>query len=128
LQTHFPDAQVVPLAQEAQAIPPVPQVGLLDVWHLPLASQQPFGQELALQAHLPPPQAWPVAQGAQVAPPVPQVPMLCPLAMTQVVPLQQPPLQELALQTQDPVAAHARPVAQATQAAPPVPQVAVPDV
>ena len=58
-QTHFPDAQVVPLPQTAQATPPVPQVGSLDVWHLPLESQQPFGQEVALQTHLPPLQAWP---------------------------------------------------------------------
>jgi len=57
LQTHFPEAQVVPVPQTAQAPPMVPQVGLLEVWHLPLASQQPFGQELALQTHLPPLQA-----------------------------------------------------------------------
>ena len=107
MQTHFPVEQVVPVPQEAQAAPPVPQVALLEVWHLPLVSQQPFGQELALQTHLPPLQAWPVAQGAQVAPPVPQVPMLSALCRTQVVPLQQPPLQELALHTQDPVDAQA---------------------
>ena len=103
MQTHLPDAQVVPVPQAAQATPPVPQVGLLEVWHLPLESQQPFGQELASQTHLPPLQAWPVAQGAQVAPPVPQVPMLSALCRTQAVPLQQPPLQELALQAHWPL-------------------------
>jgi hypothetical protein len=82
-----------------QAAPPVPQVGLLEVWHLPVESQQPFGQEVALQTHLPEAQVVPFAQGAQVAPPVPQVPMLSALCMTQVVPLQQPPLHEPALQT-----------------------------
>ena len=128
MQAHFPDEQVVPLPQTAQAAPPVPQVGLLDVWHLPFVSQQPLGQELALQTHLPPLQAWPVAQGAQVAPLLPQVPMLSALCRTQVVPLQQPPLQELAVQAQAPVAPQAWPVAQATQAAPPVPQVVVPEV
>jgi hypothetical protein len=54
--------------------------------------------------------------------------MLSALCRTQVVPLQQPPLQEVALHTQDPVDAQACPAAQATQAAPPVPQVVVPDV
>jgi hypothetical protein len=57
LQAHFPDAQAVPVAHDAHAAPPVPQVALLEVWHLPLESQQPFGQELALQTHLPPLQA-----------------------------------------------------------------------
>jgi hypothetical protein len=57
LQTHLPDEQAVPVAQAAQAAPPVPQVALVDVWHLPLESQQPFGQEVALQTHLPPLQA-----------------------------------------------------------------------
>lgn len=54
--------------------------------------------------------------------------MLSALCRTQVAPLQQPPLQELALQTQDPVVAQAWPVAQATQVAPPTPQVVVPEV
>jgi hypothetical protein len=75
LQTHFPDAQVVPVPQVAQAAPPVPQVELVAVWHLPLESQQPFGQELALQTHLPPLQVWPLAHAPQLAPPVPHVPM-----------------------------------------------------
>ena len=94
---------------------------------MPLESQQPFGQELALHTHLPPLQAWPVAQGAKVAPLLPQVPMLSALCRTQVVPLQQPPLQEPALQTHWPLL-QAWPVAQAAQAAPPVPQVVVPEV
>jgi hypothetical protein len=81
-----------------------------------------------LQTHLPALQAWPVAQGAQVAPPVPHVPMLSALCRTQVVPLQQPPLQELELQTHCPLLPQAWPVAQATQAAPPLPQVVAPEV
>jgi hypothetical protein len=47
--------------------------------------------------------------------------------MTQVLPLQQPPLHELALQTQAPLL-QVVPVAQVTQAAPLVPQVFIPDV
>ncbi len=47
--------------------------------------------------------------------------------MTQVVPLQQPPEQEVVLQTHCPLV-HAWPVAQPLQAAPPVPQVAVAEV
>jgi hypothetical protein len=105
----------------------VPQVELVDVWHLPLASQQPFGQELALQTHLPPLQVWPLAHAPQLAPPVPQVPMLCALCTTQVVPLQQPLPQEPALQTHCPPL-QAWPLPQAAQAAPLLPQVAVPEV
>jgi hypothetical protein len=62
-----------------------------------------------------------------MAPPVPQLPIPCPLGIKQVVPLQQPPLQEPALQTHWPLP-QAWPVAQAAQAAPPVPQVVVPEV
>jgi hypothetical protein len=47
--------------------------------------------------------------------------------MTQVFPLQQPPLQELALQTQAPLL-QVVPVAQVTHAAPFVPQVLIPEV
>lgn len=53
--------------------------------------------------------------------------MLCALCMTQVVPLQQPPPQEPALQTHCPPL-QAWPVPQATQAAPLVPQVVAPEV
>jgi hypothetical protein len=128
LHTHFPAEQVVPVPQGVQATPPVPQVGVLDVWHLPLESQQPLGHDDALQTHLPEEQVWPLAQGPQVAPPVPQVPMFCDApVMTQVLPLQQPPLQELVLQTQAP-ALQVWPVAQVTQAAPLVPQVFIPEV
>ena len=126
LQTHFPDEQVVPVAHVAQAAPPVPQVGLLEVWHLPDESQQPLGHDVALHTHLPEAQAWPLAQGPQVAPPVPQVPVFC-AVVTQVLPLQQPPPQEPALQTHWP-ALQAWPVTQVTQAAPLVPQVFIPEV
>jgi hypothetical protein len=53
--------------------------------------------------------------------------MLSALCMTHVVPLQQPPLQELALHTHCPPLLQAWPVAQATQAAPPVPQAVAPE-
>ena len=53
----MPFAHVWPVAQAAHAAPPVPQVPALEVRHMPLASQQPLGQEVALQTHAPPAQA-----------------------------------------------------------------------
>ena len=83
---------------------------------------------MELQTHLPPLQVWPLAQGPQVAPPVPQVPMFCDApVMTQVLPLQQPPLHEPLLQMHWPPL-QVCPVAQVTQAAPLVPQVDMPEV
>jgi hypothetical protein len=42
----------VPL-HAVHATPPVPQVALLDVWHLPVASQQPLGHVLASHTQVP---------------------------------------------------------------------------
>ena len=39
---------------------------------MPLASQQPVGQVVALQTHMPLAHAWPAAQLPHAAPPVPQ--------------------------------------------------------
>ena len=62
------------MAQLTQAAPLVPQVVVPEVWHLPLESQQPLGQELASQTHCP----WVLhscwlPQAVQVAPLAPQV-------------------------------------------------------
>jgi hypothetical protein len=42
--------------QLTQSAPPVPQVVLLEVWQVPVLSQQPLGQLVASQTHLPPTQ------------------------------------------------------------------------
>jgi hypothetical protein len=41
------------VVQLTQATPPVPQLVRLDVWHLPLLSQQPLGQLVAVHVHVP---------------------------------------------------------------------------
>jgi hypothetical protein len=79
-----------------QAAPPVPQCAVLEVSQPP-ASQQPFGQEVALQAQEPPTHANPVPHAVQAAPPVPHSELVG--GFTQVVPLQQPLGHEVALQT-----------------------------
>ncbi len=55
MQTHAPVAsQVWPSPQAAQLPPALPHAAAVGVAHWPVASQHPFGQEVALQAHLPP--------------------------------------------------------------------------
>ena len=57
--------QQVSTPQSLHVAPPVPQAELLVLdWHLPLESQQPVGQELALQTlvHIPFWQVCPLAQ------------------------------------------------------------------
>jgi hypothetical protein len=75
LHAHVPLAvSQSPLEQPAQALPPVPHEPLpceAYCTHLPLESQQPFGQEFASQTHAPATHSWPLAQPPQVAPPVP---------------------------------------------------------
>jgi hypothetical protein len=109
------------VVQLTQATPPVPQVAVLDVWQLPVLSQQPFGQLVLSQTHLPPTQRWPLGQATHAPPLVPQNWLDVPA--WQVVPLQQPLGQLVAVQTQVPLE-HAWPAAQATQVAPLVPQLA----
>jgi hypothetical protein len=43
----------LPDPHAAHAAPLMPQVVTLDVWHCPLASQQPLGHDVASQTHLP---------------------------------------------------------------------------
>jgi hypothetical protein len=76
-QLHAPPVQAWPLPQAPQALPPLPQA-LVDwaeaITHLPVASQQPFAQELGVQTQVPAaPHAWPLAQPPQAAPAVPQL-------------------------------------------------------
>jgi hypothetical protein len=152
LHTHAPPEQASPLPHEMHATPPLPQAPItLPGWHMPLASQQPFLQELELHApqvwllvsqvwppaqsplplqpHTPPArQAWPTAlrvQSTQVALPPPHAVGIVPVA--QLPPGEQQPVQE-----PSPGAPHAgvhAPAAhvgvtpvQGAQFAPPVPQ------
>ncbi|HVT06461.1 MAG TPA: hypothetical protein VHO67_03345 [Polyangia bacterium] len=94
---------------------------------MPLPSQQPFGQEIALQTQAPPLQIWPVPQAAQVFPAEPQAETVCDVPLTQVPPLQQPVGQDVASQTQAPEALHSWPLPQVLHAAPPTPQLVLPD-
>jgi hypothetical protein len=59
--------------QAAHATPPVPQVAAADVWHLPLASQQPLGHVFASHTHLPCElHSWFVPHAAHTPPLAPQ--------------------------------------------------------
>jgi hypothetical protein len=51
LQTHDEPLQDWPKAQVVQVAPPVPQAELLGISHVPVALQQPEGQEAAEQMH-----------------------------------------------------------------------------
>lgn len=111
-----PPPHVWGAVQATQAAPPLPQaVVVLPGWQVPLLSQQPFGQLLALHAQEPFAQVWPDAQVTQAAPPVPQ----CLLVLVRQVPLlsQQPLGQLVAEHTQVPPA-HVCPCAQACPHAP----------
>jgi hypothetical protein len=96
-----------------------PQLAADGVWQTPLASQQPFGHEVALQAQAPPEQPWPPAQVAHCLPPEPQASGELPGWQT---PLgsQQPLGHDVASQLQLPLA-QSWPLAQAEQVAPPLP-------
>jgi hypothetical protein len=75
-QTHDPLAlHSVPEPHFTQAAPPVPQVGLEEVWQLPDESQQPLPHDDASHTHLPALlQCWPVAHTPQATPPVAHMP------------------------------------------------------
>jgi hypothetical protein len=78
-QLQAPLLQACPDEQVPQAFPAEPQV-LVDcaevATQLPLASQQPFGQEEGVQTQVPEvPQLCPLAQPPQAAPAAPQVPV-----------------------------------------------------
>jgi hypothetical protein len=138
-----------PVAQVTHALPPTPQLFADDVWQVPLESQQPFAQVVALQApqvwlvgshscpmgqspfpvqpQTPLRQRWPSAllvQSTQAPPVVPQAAGALPAA--QLVPEQQPPLQvPLPLAPHRPVQAPLEQVGvkpvHSPHAAPPVP-------
>lgn len=101
--------------------PPVPHAELdVPAWHIPFPSQQPLGHELTLQAQLPFEQIWPDAQA--VFPPhvhapaaehpsatvphdehvAPGAPHVAGASVSHTLFWQQPPGQEVALQTQVP--------------------------
>jgi hypothetical protein len=108
--------------QAWHAAPPVPHALLaVPVWHVPPASQQPFGQLVASHSHTPATQAWPLAQATQAAPSTPHVAT----ALGWQLPLaSQQPLGQLAASHSHTPATQAWPPAQATQAAPSTPHVA----
>ena len=84
--------------------------------------QQPFGHDAALQTQAPPlEQVVPLPQAMQAPPFVPQVAAVGG-AWHCLLPSQQPPAHDEALQAQAPLT-QVWPVAQAVHAAPPVPQV-----
>ncbi len=127
--------QLLPPLQAAQLPPFFPHaVFIVPAWHTPLPSQQPFGQLVASHTQLPAEQRWPAPQTAPVpqaqaplvhrsaptpqpaheVPAAPHAPSVSEPSATQVVPLQHPPGQLLALHTQAPPtqacpAAHAAP-------------------
>ena len=104
-----------------QATPAIPQVPFADVWHLPVASQHPFGHDVASHTQLVPLQRWPVTHGAHVRPDLPHAEAVS--VVMQVVPLQQPVGHEVASHTHVPAGLHSCPVPHVLQAAPAIPQV-----
>jgi hypothetical protein len=134
-QTQVPFVQLsAVLSQETHTAPPVPHV-LSEVERHVLFWQQPFGQLVASHTHAPLTHAWPAAHAAPVphtqaplaqvsavvpqathaAPETPQLPAVIP--GRQVLPLQHPVGQLVALQAQAPLT-HARPAAQAAPVVP----------
>jgi hypothetical protein len=109
----------LPALHATHAAPPVPQSALaVPGWQLPLVSQQPAGQVVALQPHTPLMHSAPVAHAMQAAPPTPHSVFNVPA--TQDVPSQQPVVQFV----QSPAhcwLVHSLPALHATQAAPPLP-------
>lgn len=144
------------MPQSAHAEPAPPQAcWALPAWQWPVASQQPVGHDAASQTHTPEthccpaphaapvPQAQPplvqrsaviVEQALHAAPPPPHTAAVSDENGTQVLPRQQPPGHEVALQTHAPAASqtwplpHAAPAPQwqtpPVQALPEVPQLA----
>ena len=86
--------------------------------------QQP-GHPPLPHAQVPLVHAPPFEHAAHAAPPVPHWVVDCEPMATQVLPLQQPPAQDVASQTQTPEALHSWPVPQAPHETPAAPQEAV---
>ncbi len=136
---HTPAAHTLPLAQAEQVLPDLPHwvSDWADCATQVLPLQQPDGHVVALQGVVQAPalQDCPVPHAAQAAPPLPQVEAVCADWATQVLPLQQPDGQVVALHVvpppppvpppvpdgAQPPAVHAWPVGQPLQAAPPLP-------
>ena len=115
------DVQVCGLGHDSHVPPPLPQALVVSpFWHTPLASQQPVGHEVASQTHLPLEHTCPAAQAApppqvhlpaleQESAVMPQATHADPsgphaetLGAAHVVPAQQPPGHDDALQTHAP--------------------------
>ena len=107
------------LPQTEQVPPLAPQVSCPDVSHAPFEQQPP--QLIPPQLQAPAVQAWPDAQVPQAVPFMPQAAVLCWAARTHWVPSQQPPEQELGVQTQVPLVPQVCPDPHAEHAAPPIP-------
>jgi hypothetical protein len=143
-----PAEQTFPAAQAEQVLPALPHWVALcaDCATQVLPLQQPEGQVVVLQIAVQDPaaQAWPAAHAAHAAPPFPQRDVDCADVATQVLPLQQPDGQVVALQRVPPPPpdpppvpppvpegvhapeVHIWPVAHPLQAAPPLPHCALP--
>jgi hypothetical protein len=106
--THAPlVVQSRPVPHAMHAAPAVPQVELLAAWQAPFVSQQPEGHDVASQTHAPvAPQRCPWAQAPHAAPARPHCPSDSLEKETHVEPLQQPPVQDFALQTHWPDELH----------------------
>jgi hypothetical protein len=118
LQTQLPAEQVLPVAHDLHAVPPVPHVvAPCVVWHRPFESQQPFGQEVALQTQLPFEHVVPVWQAMHDMPLMPQVGLL------EGWQLPEPSRQKLPLHTHPPCALQVSLVRQAVQLAPLAPHI-----
>jgi len=136
---HTPAEQTFPLAHAEQVLPDLPHwdADCADCATQVLPLQQPDGQVVALHGVVQAPalQDWPEPHVVQAAPPLPQVEADCADCATQVLPLQQPDGQVVALQVVPPPppvpppvpdwvhapAVHTCPDAQPLHAAPPVP-------
>ena len=87
----------LPQLHAAQAAPPLPQSAFaVPGRQTPLTEQQPFGQLFASHLHLPPAHSCPTGHDTQAAPSEPHSAFV--VVFTQVVPLQHPVAQSLALQ------------------------------
>jgi hypothetical protein len=113
----------LPALHATHAAPPVPQSALaVPGWQFPLASQQPFGQVVALHPHAPFTHSVPVAHAIHAAPPVPQSAFMVPASHD--VPAQHPVVQFVQSPAQL-CSEHLLPALHVTHAAPPLPHSAL---
>jgi hypothetical protein len=128
VQTQSPLTQAFPVGHAVHCSPPVPQVVLELVWHVPATpgpfEQHPLGQLAAVQTQSPLTHALPGGQAVHCSPPMPQVvfELVWQIPATPG-PLEQQPLGQLtAVQRQSPLT-HALPGGHAVHCSPPMPQV-----